>query len=342
MTKGIDLGAVETSSELKYQPAVSGQPLDVNGSYMLGFFVSEISVADQGVKEGDFIRWKLDYAKTSKPLQFSKPVMIDDKLYADGIVTVQNEETLHFNGVTWQNNCSSTAPILDVGVFTSSVSKLVTFADLENSTFQVPLHLTIEISGACGGGQSQTVSNLNSGTGGSGGGYGAIEIIVDPVDGFPTIHFEAGTGGSGGSKVSTNAKNGGDSSLTINALKVIDAFGGIAGDNTISTLAEGGVATFHDVYPVLYSETTKGGQATATSSYSEEVSCKYRTISPQWNGASAVQYGGFTALGTRGGRGHNGYGGSSASGESGSAGQIRIAYRPATAEEIASWEALKA
>lgn len=334
----VDLGGNKTSSSM-YLPTKDGQTVKPNANYLLSFLVSRLNINDNDAVEGDFIRFKTDYAQADKAVTFNKPVVIGNDLFADGEITISDELELYFNGFTWQDSCSSTAPILDVGVFSTSTSKQILVSDLVNTTFDKPLHLIIEVVGGGGGARKHiTPAGAQAGAGGGGSGYGAIELVIQPSEGFPVIDFLSGAGGKSDSTwTSKDATVGATSTLSVSSQLVLECLGGGMGiwyDH--HTAALGADAIYHDVVPVLYHETVKGNDSTIPKYYSKELSCKYRTIAPKYSNMTYAGYGGYNALGIMAARGGD------ASSSMSSNGRIQITYRPATADEIAAQEALKA
>ena len=329
----------QSSCSLKYLPTADGDAVAVNKNYMLGFFVSRLSILDSAVKTGDVIRFKTDYGKGNKTLSFTKPVVIGDQLFVDGEVSVNQELELYFNGVTWQDSCFSSAPVLDVGVMEISTSKILTPSDFVNTTFDKPILIVIEMVGGCGGSRYHaTPAQAQSGAGGGGAGYGAIEFVVSQGDLFPKIDFIAGADGLRDRTYnSKDATSGTNSTLTVNDILTLDCQGGkiaVWGDK--ESIALGGEAHYHEGFPVIYHEVVHGNNSTQPQQASEVISCKYRTIPSATDNNYLIGKGGFTALGTRA------HSGARYTGAIHPNGKLQITYRPATADEIAAQEAANA
>ncbi|UTZ44840.1 hypothetical protein [Vibrio campbellii] len=256
---------------------------------MLGFFVSRLSILDSAVKAGDVIRFKTDYGKGNKTLNFTKPVVIGDQLFVDGEVSVNQELELYFNGVTWQDSCFSSAPFLDVGVLEISTSKTVTQAEFVNTAFEKPMLLIIEVVGGCGGSRfhssNGSASGSQRGAGGGGAGYGAIEVVVFPDDIFPKIDFVAGASGLRDTTYkSKDATDGTASTLSMNDLLVLECRGGLKGEwGNDSIAAKGSDAIYHANFATIYHETVKGNDSPIPHTFSDEIVCKYRTIAPDYS-----------------------------------------------------------
>lgn len=335
----VDLGGDKASSST-YLPTSDGQTVKPNTNYLLSFLVSRLSVNDNDAAEGDFIRFKTDYAQADKAVTFNKPVVIGNDLFADGEISISDELELYFNGFTWQDSSNSTAPILDVGVFATSTSKQILVSDLVNTVFDKPLHLTIEAAGGCGGATMYKVGGYNTGVGGGAGGYAAVELVVFPALAFPSIEFLSGAGGKMGAPNSQDAsipQDGGTSTLTIDGELIAEMLGGGKAGVNSSVPASGAAVIYHDsAISFLYNEIVRGNDSTPERGTSKELSCKYRTFAPEYNGKWGGR-GGYTALGTVAKHSVDCQGFTHST-----TGRIQITYRPATADEIAAQEALNA
>lgn len=337
----VDLGGASSSGgSLKYTATTDTETVKPNNSYLLSFLVSRLNVDDSAAAEGDFIRFKTDYAQTDKVVTFSKPVVIGDDLFTNGEITVSNELELYYNGFTWQDSSSSTAPILDVGVFATSTSKQILVSDLANTVFDKPLHLIIEVVGGCGGATNYaTPAGAQAGVGGGAGGYAAVELVIFPDVSFPVIDFLSGAGGKNDSNWdSRDVTDGGASTLKINTHLIAELFGGKKGGWNHSVAAHGAGSVYYDSsMSFLYNEIVKGNDSTKPKHYSNELSCKYRTIPSEYCNQSYRGFGGKTALGNKASNAGDGFNVAYSS-----SGRIQITYRPATSSEIAAQEALNA
>lgn len=323
----VDLGSASNSGgSLKYTATTDAETVKPNDSYLLSFLVSRLNIDDSAAVEGDFIRFKTDYAQTDKTLTFSKPVVIGNDLFTNGEITISNELELYFNGFTWQDSCNSTAPIVNVGTDVFTASGVITNTyELGNvsATSAVPLYVTVKMCGA--GTSSKMVSGVN--TGGAGAGFAAIEFVA--LNDELNLEFDVAA-------YQANA-DGASSILKKDGLIILETSGGGYDSR------KGGEFTLNNISTFLYAGGKQGGDAAMTKGASGlGVSTKYGNFSGGW-GSTYDAGGSASGLGNGAGRNQNvSYGGGGFGNMAGSVGAVVITYRPATADEIAAQEALNA
>ena len=345
----VDLGgsSAMSSSSDKYVPVINGIPVLPNQSYMTGALNDSVIVDDSKVELGDYIKLASDYTTRSKNVKFGRPVIIGNDLHIDGNITFSDKLDLWFDGVAWTNTFSSTASLVDHGIFTFTNSQTIALAELEGIAKNQPLHVSVRIcgGGALGGGSKTLTTNLGykSIYWYSGGGASTLKcdfVVFDNQD-LPVLKIGIGA------KSTSNGSNGGSSSLEIDQEVICSAISGGMGvtnaaspkpviDETrfIHTELLGGGIGRNDTS----GRAESGGNVTAEDGVHPGQAGYVRTGYPDNKSNSFYHGGGASAMSS----GNSGFGHGGGYKYPAVNGGCIITIRPATVSEIAAQEALNA